>query len=161
MIVGAYGKKFNMKAGSSDNTSLFSYNDDASVFEVQLGDEAYVEFLLDHSGLSIEDLLYCCFEGDSLTARNGMKFHSPPLFILRDPASSSIVVLIRGTQDLNDILVDIYGAGMAWEEGSAHEVRSRRLVNRRGSVRSPGGSPRTPRFSARSRRRWRAPPATR
>lgn len=101
MIVGAYGKRINMKEstekGDSDVLSVMNTNDISSMFEIQLGDEAYIEFLLEHSELSIDDLLYCCFEGDTLTTESGVEFHSPPVFILRDIYSKSIVVLVRGT----------------------------------------------------------------
>lgn len=125
MIVGAYGKRINMKEstekGDSDVLSVMNTNDISSMFEIQLGDEAYIEFLLEHSALSIDDLLYCCFEGDTLTTESGVEFHSPPVFILRDIYSKSIVVLVRGTQNLNDVVVDIYGNSMRWEEGTVHE----------------------------------------
>lgn len=125
MIVGAYGKRINMKeASEGENGDVLNYvntNDISSMFEVSLGDEAYIEFLLQHSDLSIDDLLYCCFEGDTLTTESGVEFHSPPLFILRDVYSKSIVVLVRGTQNLNDVVVDIYGNNMTWAEGSVHE----------------------------------------
>ncbi|KAK8794485.1 hypothetical protein WA171_003607 [Blastocystis sp. BT1] len=124
MIVGAYGKKFNLKQDINPSTEVLSkvnLNELSSVLDIQMGDEAYVEFLLQHSNLEVDDLLYCCFEGDTLKAKSGVEFHSPPLFILRDSSTKSIVVLIRGTQNLNDIVIDIYGTNMKWEEGYVHE----------------------------------------
>ena len=72
MIVGAYGKKFNLKQDINPSTEVLSkvnLNELSSVLDIQMGDEAYVEFLLQHSNLEVDDLLYCCFEGDTLKAR--------------------------------------------------------------------------------------------
>lgn len=124
MIVGAYGRKITVKPSERDPSDYFkerNFNDLSSFLDIQMGDEAYIEFLLDHSDLDVEDLLYCCFEGDDLQGEGGIEFHSPPLFILRDHEKKSIVVLIRGTQCLNDVIVDIYGNSMKWEEGTVHE----------------------------------------
>lgn len=131
MAVASYGRKVTMKSNLSTfnpesflptDDSPFYTNDITSMLEIQLGDDAYLEFLLDHCGLQVEDLLYYCFEGASLNTSNGTEFHSPPVFILRDTMSRSIVVLVRGTHDFNDILIDIYGKEMKWEEGFVHEV---------------------------------------
>lgn len=131
MAVASYGRKVTVKSNlptfSLDNslqTNEFSFypNDLTSMLEIQLGDDAYLEYLIDHSGIQVEDLLYYCFEGAPLNMTNGTEFHSPPVFVLRDRASKSIVVLVRGTHDFNDILVDIYGKEMKWEEGFVHEV---------------------------------------
>ena len=135
MIVGAYGKKFNLKQDMNPSTEVLSkvnLNELSSVLDIQMGDEAYVEFLLQHSNLEVDDLLYCCFEGDTLKAKSGVEFHSPPLFILRDSSTKSIVVLIRGTQNLNDIVIDVYGTNMKWEEGYVHEVRMMRMSDNQG-----------------------------
>ena len=76
MIVGAYGKKFNLKQDitpSAEVLSKVNLNELSSIFDIQMGDEAYVEFLLQHSNLEVDDLLYCCFEGDTLKAKNGVE----------------------------------------------------------------------------------------
>lgn len=124
MIVGAYGRKFNVKPSEHEPSDCIkdrNFNDLSSMFEVQMGDEAYIEFLLEHCDLDVDDLLYCCFEGDELKGTDGVEFHSPPVFILRDRVKQTIVVLIRGTQNLNDVIVDVYGNSMRWEEGAVHE----------------------------------------
>lgn len=123
MIVGAYGKKITVKSSGHEPEDCLREGDfgDSSFFEIQAGDEAYVEFLLDHTNLDIEDLLYCCFEGDELTGEDGVTFHSPPLFILRDRRKKTIILLIRGTQSMNDVIVDVYGHSMKWKEGVVHE----------------------------------------
>lgn len=124
MIVGAYGRKFNVKPSEHEPSDCIkdrNFNDLSSLFEVQMGDEAYIEFLLEHCDLDVDDLLYCCFEGDELKGTDGVEFHSPPVFILRDRVKQTIVVLIRGTQNLNDVIVDVYGNSMRWEEGAVHE----------------------------------------
>lgn len=131
MAVASYGRKvtmksnfplFNPESSLQTDESPFYPNDLTSLLEIQLGDDAYLEFLLDHCGLQVEDLLYYCFEGPSLNTTNGAEFHAPPVFILRDTATQSVVVLVRGTHDFNDILIDIYGKAMKWEEGFVHEV---------------------------------------
>lgn len=122
----------NPESSFQNEDTLFYPNDITSMLEIQLGDDAYLEFLLDHSGLEPEDLLYYCFEGSSLNTTNGMEFHAPPVFILRDKASKSIVVLVRGTHDFNDILIDIYGKEMKWEEGFVHEVFARCFLHSQG-----------------------------
>ena len=124
MIVASYGKKFHMKKVDKEHHFLLSmdFSEFASQVDIQLGEEAYVEFLLQYCGLEVEDLLYCCFEGEVLQVDYGVEIHSPPLFVLRDPSTRSIVLLIRGTQNLNDVIIDIYGKSMKWREGYVHEV---------------------------------------
>lgn len=124
MIVASYGKKVHMKKVNlgSEVLSNMDFSELASQIDVQLGEEAYIEFLLQYCNLGVEDLLYCCFEGDVLQVSDGVEIHSPPLFILRDPSTKSIVVLIRGTQNLNDVIIDVYGKSLKWKEGYVHEV---------------------------------------
>ena len=54
MIVGAYGKKFNLKQDINPSTEVLSkvnLNELSSVLDIQMGAEAYVEFILKHSNL--------------------------------------------------------------------------------------------------------------
>ena len=61
MIVGAYGKKITVKSSGHELEDCLREGEfgSSSFFEIQAGDEAYIEFLLDHTNLEIEDLLYC------------------------------------------------------------------------------------------------------
>lgn len=132
MIVASYGKKFHMKKVDTEHSLLMNmdFSELANQIDIQLGEEAYVEFLLQYCSLKVEDLLYCCFEGEVLQVDYGVEIHSPPFFILRDPSTRSIVLLIRGTQNLNDVIIDVYGKSMKWKEGYVHEVGfSKEILN--------------------------------
>ena len=53
MIVGAYGKKITVKSSGHELEDCLREGEfgSSSFFEIQAGDEAYIEFLLDHTNL--------------------------------------------------------------------------------------------------------------
>ena len=95
-----------------------------SIPKIVMGDEATIAFLLDTIHAAREDLLYSCLEGDSIPATS-TTITPPPFFVLNDHESQSVVLLIRGTKNLNDFVVDMSSASIPWEEGFVHEGMGR------------------------------------
>ncbi len=110
-IVGSYGG-FLPISTTSDST--------LGIPKLITGDEAYISFLLNTTHVAREDLLYSNFGDDSIAASSST-ITPPPFFVLNDHQSQSVVLLIRGTKNLNDFIVDMSSASLPWEEGSVHE----------------------------------------
>lgn len=85
--------------------------------------EGYRQAFCDHCHLPLDALLYTSW-GDSapsLYTHSGMPVGPPPFFLVRQEASQSLVLCVRGTWSTRDFVTDFKCEGVAWEEGQAHE----------------------------------------
>ena len=87
---------------------------------VVTGDEAYLTFLLDSVHVDKEDLLYYCLEGDPITTASSV-VTPPPYFVLVDHHQMAVTLLIRGTKNINEIVIDMSSSSLVWESGFVHE----------------------------------------
>ncbi len=57
-----------------------------------------------------------------MVTKSDATIHSPPLFIVRDRRTKAIVVVCRGTNSINDALIDVCEQPLADDCGFIHEV---------------------------------------
>lgn len=84
------------------------------------GDEAYLTFLLDSIHVARKDLLFYCLEGDPITTASSV-VTPPPYFVLVDHQQMAITLLVRGTKNINEIVIDMSVNSLVWENGFVHE----------------------------------------
>ncbi|KAK8791005.1 hypothetical protein WA158_005636 [Blastocystis sp. Blastoise] len=123
---GIYGSSFSqdfLKNPSSYNLqSIFN-----GLFDPSVSKDNYIQFFINHTGIKKENILYTSFTSEKMSTSKEVDIHTPPLFIVQDDIYKSIVIICRGTDDMNDAFVDLMEQPMMEEEmnGFIHEGMGR------------------------------------
>ena len=60
-------------------------------------------------------MLFASFDLGSVTTSQGVTIATPPIYVVKDDVTQSIVLLIRGTSSFNDVIIDISATKLRFE----------------------------------------------